>query len=261
MRQFILALLGIFLYVPGNSFAAGMFYLTSDQVELVKLLPPPPDPNSEAQKHDLSAVLAIQDQRTPKLIGRAEADNVLSVFRFNDVLGENFKADRLPFASGFFDRSHADARSIIIVTKNVWRRPRPFKVSNEVIALGTKPRTGFGYPSGTTIFGTLTAIILANMIPEKQKEIFERSAEFSANRLVLGVHYPTDIEAGRLAATLIAAALMKTPSFMRDFETAKMELRTALEYPIDAVVSADGATSAVASNIQTGSITNSPAVK
>ena len=46
-----------------------------------------------------------------------------------------------------------------------------------------------------------------------------------------GVHYPTDVEAGRITASVIAAGLFNDAAFQHDFATAKIELRQALGYP------------------------------
>jgi acid phosphatase (class A) len=66
------------------------------------------------------------------------------------------------------------------------------------------------------------------MVPEKSAELFARGREYGENRVLAGVHYPTDVEAGRLSATAIAAALMQNERFMKDFNQAKVELRQAL---------------------------------
>jgi acid phosphatase (class A) len=42
------------------------------------------------------------------------------------------------------------------------------------------------------------------------------------------VHFPTDIEAGRLAATAVAAALLENAALQAEFAAAKTELRQAL---------------------------------
>ena len=257
MRRFILAFCVLALFAGNSGFAEGLIYLSRDKVDLLKLLAPPPDPQSEAQKRDLAAVLEVQRTRTPALIARAEADNVLSIFRYNDVLGPNFTADRLPVTAAFFTRMHADARTVLNATKEAWNRPRPFNVSAEVIPLGEKPRTNFAYPSGTTIFGSLTAIFLANMVPEKRAELFARGVEFSANRVVLGVHYPTDIEAGRIAAAVMAAAFLQNPTFMTDFEGERSELRDVLGLRRDEPVVATGVGQPDAGEDVTGSVSRS----
>ncbi len=239
MRRLMSGLCVLVLFAGGSGFANDLIFLSRDKVKLLKLIAPTPDSQSEAQARDLAAVLEAQKNRTPELVARAEADNVLSIFRYGDVLGPNFTADRLPVSVDFFKRMHADARTILNATKEAWNRPRPYNVSAEVKPLGEKPRTNFAYPSGTTIFGSLTAIVLANMVPEKRAQLFERSVEFSANRIVLGVHYPSDIEAGRIAATVMAAAFLQNPAFMTEFEAARSELRHVLGFPRDEPVVAD----------------------
>jgi acid phosphatase (class A) len=65
------------------------------------------------------------------------------------------------------------------------------------------------------------------MVPEKATELYARGYQYGANRVIAGVHFPTDLEAGRMAATVIAAGLMQNPQFQSEFETAKAELRAA----------------------------------
>ena len=66
------------------------------------------------------------------------------------------------------------------------------------------------------------------MVPEKRSMLFARGAEYGYNRIIAGVHFPSDVMAGHIAATVIAASLMQTPTFSADFITAKMELRRVL---------------------------------
>ena len=116
---------------------------------------------------------------------------------------------------------------ILALTKDVWNRPRPFAVSTEVHAIGELSTSG-SYPSGHATRGQLTAIILANMVPEKSAQIYARGREYGENRIIAGVHFPSDIEGGRLSATAIAAVLMQNDQFKMDFNEAKAELRNVL---------------------------------
>ena len=236
MRKLALAISILLLLSGGDASAAELNYLTPTKVELLKLLPPPPPPQSEAQRRDMDAVMEAQKNRTPETVARALADDELSIYRFDDVLGPKFKAENLPVTNEFFKRMQADARLILNATKEAWVRLRPYKINSEIIVLGGTPRTNFAYPSGTTIFGTLTGIMLANMVPEKQVELFDRSAEYVANRVVLGVHYPSDIHASQMGATALAAAFFDTPAFKKDYEDARVELRTVLGYPVEPLV-------------------------
>ena len=228
---FVLSILA--LSPSGGALAQDMNFLTPNKVELLKVLPPPPPPNSEAQKEDVAAVLEVQKSRTPEIVKRAEADNVLSIWRYNDVLGPNFKAANLPVMDAFFRTMHADARSLLSQTKDAWKRVRPAAISSDVVPLGGQPRLPYGYPSGTTMFGHLTAIMLANMVPEKAFELYERSDQYSRNRVVLGVHYPRDAVVGAQAAAVAAQAFFNTPAFLKEYEPARDELRRVLGYPAE----------------------------
>ncbi len=211
--------------------AASVFYISRDQVDLSKLLAPPPDMQSDQQRRDIVAVLEAQKLRTPEQVARAIADSDASPFEIaGGVLGPNFTAARLPKTTAFFNHVYSDEHALLRAMKDVWNRPRPFAVSKEIKAVG-KPATGGSYPSGNSTRGYLTAIILANMLPEKKAELFARGRELGTDRVVAGDHFPTDIEAGRVAGTAIATGLMENAAFRQDFAEVKAELRRELGYP------------------------------
>ena len=66
------------------------------------------------------------------------------------------------------------------------------------------------------------------MVPEKRAAIFARAAEYGENRVILGVHFPSDIEAGRMNATAMIAVMMQNPDFKTDLAAARAEVRGVL---------------------------------
>jgi hypothetical protein len=70
--------------------------------------------------------------------------------------------------------------------------------------------------SGHATFAYVTAILFADMVPEKALAIFDRAAIIAHSRVVAGVHYPTDVEAGRI----IDNVFLHEPRFMVDFRGA-----------------------------------------
>jgi acid phosphatase (class A) len=193
----------------------------------MKLLPPPPALQSEEQKRDLDELLAIQKTRTSAQEQRALADATSGTFGFADVLGPKFTAAAVPKLALLMDKVRGDGAAVENAGKDSWKRPRPFETSKDIRAVGDLPK-GSSYPSGSSTVGYLTAVVLANMVPEKTAELFARGREAGYNRLVLGVHYPTDVQAGRLLGTAIATALFQNSTFLKDFAEAKAELRQAL---------------------------------
>jgi acid phosphatase (class A) len=139
-----------------------------------------------------------------------------------DVLGPDFNAERVPAVAALFAKIRGDAAVAFSAGKGAWNRPRPFVVSPEVDSLGKRPG-GSSYPSGSSTAGYLTPIILADMVPEKAAGLYARGREFGDDRVILGVHFTSDVEAGRFAATALAAALMQDAAFMKVFAAAKSE--------------------------------------
>jgi acid phosphatase (class A) len=217
----------ILLAVARPGAAAEATFVTPDRLDLTRVLPPPPAPESADQKRDLAAVLATQRSRTPGQSKRALADATAGAFGFADVVGPQFTAEGVPHVAALLGKVRGDAAVAFQAGKGVWNRPRPFVVSQRVSPVGDKPE-GSSYPSGASTANYLTAIVLANMVPEKSAAIYARGREFGDDRVILGVHFPTDVEAGRLAATAIAGVLFEDSAFLKQFDEAKSELRKAL---------------------------------
>ena len=78
----------------------------------------------------------MQESRTDIQVKRAIADNILSIYRFDDVLGPKFKKENLPVMDAFFEKLHGDQRAMLIAAKNALQRPRPAAAHKEVLALG-----------------------------------------------------------------------------------------------------------------------------
>ncbi len=66
---------------------------------------------------------------------------------------------------------------------------------------------------------------------EKATVIFERGKQFGFERLIGGVHYPSDVEAGRITGSVLAAELLRNAAFQADLARAAVEVRTALGLP------------------------------
>jgi acid phosphatase (class A) len=242
-------------------------YFQSGTLDLVDLVPPPPPPGSAAAARDLEAVLDAQ--RVAHQLGttaRAVADAEVNCLRFADVLGPNFSAARAPRAVYFLNRAAIAGSSASGPGKTYWWRLRPYMMSPRVERLadvapeavegpgplddfrgacnpGQPPRAArttaeldpqrgiTSYPSGHAAFGMSCAILLAEMVPEQRDALFVRGREYGLARLVVGAHFATDVEAGRVVAAVAAAQMQQNAAFRHDFELARIELRAALGLP------------------------------
>lgn len=211
--------------------AAKADYLPDAMPDLTVVVAPPPAQGSAAAANDLREVLALQQSRTAAQLAVADGDTHKSVFRFGDVLGTDFRADRLPFTENFFKRLAKEGAGPLKAAKDYWKRPRPYNASADVHPGIETEGTSPSYPSGHATFAYLTAVILATIVPEKRAEIFARAEVFARGRVIGGVHYPSDVEAGKVSGTVIAAAMLSNPAFRDDLSRATRETREAMGLP------------------------------
>jgi acid phosphatase (class A) len=204
-----------------------LHFLRPGQVDLTKILPPPPKPGSTAQQRDMAISLAWQARRTSTMEALAQADSDRSVFRFGLILGGSFANDRLPIAARFFDEVAADEAIVGAAAKTYWNRPRPFVTSARIRPCVEQPPTN-SYPSNHATIGMLYAQILARMLPEQRLRILARARQYAEDRVICGVHYTSDIEAGKRAGVIEAFAMFRNAAFEREFAAARIEIREAL---------------------------------
>ena len=184
--------------------------------------PPPPAAGSEAQNADISAVLELQQKRTEADCARARATANADY--------EFFWGDKNPFPSplpgavkDFFRRLDYDAGEAVSVMKNKFLRPRPFIAYKEVRPC-IKKSGGYSYPSGHASYSRIFAGVLGDIIPSRKDEFIKRADEIAMDRVLGGVHYPTDIAAGKVFGDEFHARLLKSPAYLQDIEKIKVLL-------------------------------------
>lgn len=234
MRGFATILtVGLAVALATSSVAEDLTPFTdAEHVNLAAILPPPPAQDSLRTKLELGEILTIQVTRTPAIEARAIADDrTEDVWRFADAIDNpKFTKENLPKFSSFMARVGRTAYVLSESAKKIWNRPRPYIWSDLVKPLAPLSKTG-AYPSGHTTFGTLDGIVLSNMLPERRAAIMSRAWEYGQNRIVAGMHYSSDVEAGRIAGSVIAATIANDDDYKAEFEAAKAELRSNLGLP------------------------------
>lgn len=226
-----------------------------------RLLAPPPS-DGEAQVRDIEAVRSAERTRTAEQSAMAEASSTVDVFLFSSVLGPAFTAERLPTTAAFFSRVYRSSLPYLQAAKDCWNRERPFVADPTLKPLersfastrlrsapapvqaassppGDSPCTAPAaatlyspsYPSGHATVGALMAILLAEMVPERRGALFSRGWEYGDARVISGVHFPSDVEAGRILGSLLAGLMLQDARFRADLGAARAELRALLGYP------------------------------
>lgn len=209
-------------------------YLPAGRPDSSILLAPPPLPGSAEQAADMAEVVALHHACTSNEAAIAFSEKKFSVFNFTPAIGTFFQAGKFPKTEVFFEKVQKDAASVTDVAKDFWHRPRPFIVDP---SLGSgKLEKSFSYPSGHATEGTVLALVLAEVFPEKRDDILAIGRSIGWHRLGIARHYPTDIYAGRVFAQAMVREMKSSASFQHDLAEVKKEIEAARKTPQTAAV-------------------------
>ncbi len=199
-------------------------YLAADSIDVRALLPDPPAPHSPISNGELEIVLAIQAEATPQGLSRAIAEDTMVVWLFADVLGPDFSAAKMPKTAAFLKQVERDSKAVSDRAKKIWARPRPCAQDTRVVLHTAKPSND-SYPSGHATRGAVWAEVLSLLAPDKAEAIHTRARLIGFDRMILGVHFPSDIAAGSALGTAIAEKMKQDAAFQQDLEAVRAEWR------------------------------------
>lgn len=87
-------------------------------------------------------------------------------------------------------------------------RPRPFQQFGDILCL-TAPLDRFSFPSGHTLHAVAFSLVAVQYYPGLIWLVLPFTVLVALSRLILGLHYPTDVLAGiALGGTVAIASLM-----------------------------------------------------
>jgi len=95
--------------------------------------------------------------------------------------------------------------AIYKLIKHATGRERPCTVNSRIL-LGTAPLDHYSFPSGHTLHAVAFTIVACSFYPTLGWLLIPFASLVAASRVILGLHYPTDVAAGAGIGTLIAIA-------------------------------------------------------
>lgn len=214
----------------GTGFLAG--YLSPAEAPRSDLFLPaaPETPPAAGSDDDLAARLAFSHRDQPRWAFAArDADlSFPSAARvFACALGFEPSEERTPHLTMLLRRTMGDAGLSTLAAKNKYRRPRPFVALKEQSCRpgdeGFLSKDG-SYPSGHAATGWAWALVLSELSPTRKEALLRRGLAFGQSRVHCGVHWQSDVDAGRVVGAAAVAALRNNATFLRQAELARAEI-------------------------------------
>ncbi len=204
-------------------------YLPAGEPDAIALLAPPPAAGSAEEKSDLAETSTVYAGATPAEIALGKEENKLTIFHYAPAIGPWFVPGKFPKTEALFKQVEAETKTVTDHAKNFWKRPRPYHLvpARFPHSIEHESPTHYSYPSGHSTRGTVFTLLLAELFPAKREAILAKGRETGWLRVQGGVHYPTDIYAGRVLGQELARDFLRRPEFQADLAAARAELAAA----------------------------------
>lgn len=218
--------------LAGQDEKNGKAYFTKDELpNMVNFLPPPPEFESTRFVADQIQYHWGKLQRLNK--ERADMAKRDAVYGMNTIiqeycpiLGLEITKEDTPELYTLMQDVGASCDSISDRAKQKYMRWRPFMYYNEPTLVPEQEeehRTNGSYPSGHTVLGWTMALLLSDINPAVADQLLARGYEYGQSRVIAGYHWQSDVDAGRLAASVLYAKLQGNERFREQLAKERQE--------------------------------------
>ena len=211
--------------------AVNAYFTTGEMPDMMVFLPGPPDSTSVAFMNDVARYYWGKEMRhDPERAAQATRDAVYGLetilTEFEEAFGMKISKEDTPEIYKVLLEGTATCDSICTKAKREYMRRRPFMVFNEsTLYPEDEPalRKNGSFPSGHTLLGWSSALLMMEINPDRATEILTRGYRYGENRLVVGAHWQSDTDAARLAASAAYARLHTSERFLEQMKKAREE--------------------------------------
>jgi len=224
------ALLAVAVLAYNRDALAESGYLAGHEVDFHEVLQGPPAADSPWDRSDQQLVEAYQKADEARFQS-AKLDQEELYPRFAEAFGHPIDKSTTPALVALLDRALLDVNATASAAKNYFHRERPFqrlklqRVCSKAAAVmpAAYAMRDPSYPSGHSTHGWTVAMILARVAPDRAQALMTRAQEYEESRLVCGMHFPTDVEAGQEVAIAVVSHLDASTEFQTDLARARKE--------------------------------------
>jgi len=228
---FLSLLLSVHLFAQEKSSAEKVhpFYFTENAPRIEKVLPDPPGMSDPLFFNDLSQYEWGKEQRSTERGDLAVKDAHINakyfMERFSPVMSRTVTPEKNPILFKLLSRAHLTEQQAGRSAKSYFHRVRPYQQFNEPTSVPDheNPTDFTSYPSGHTHASWLVGMILTAIDPANTEGIMKVAFELGQSRVIVGFHYQSDVDAGRVAGSITFARLCAMPEFIGMLQAAAAE--------------------------------------
>lgn len=177
-------------------------------LQMKALLGDYPAKGSAAEAEDFRILFEYQKNRTSTDCSNAESEETANFMNMFAGKSGPFTASEGKKIELKVEKLYAPYRPNVSNAKLLFKRKRPYLTNSQIVPC-VRLENSYAYPSGHTSMAYAYAAILAKMYPEKEAEFIKRAEQIGLNRVIGGVHHPSDIAAGKKLGDYIGTMIDK----------------------------------------------------
>ena len=229
------------MMAASTAFAAGdetnghAYFTKAELPDMTKILPPFPEFESARfvadQSQHLWGKLMRQDEARA---AQAQRDAVYSmqtvIDAYSPLIGLEITKEGTPEIYSILQDVCASCDSIYSGAKAKFNRQRPYAYYDEGTLIPEKEekhRNEGSYPSGHTVFFWTSALLLSDISQsnEAMEKLLARGYEFGQSRVIAGYHWQSDVDAGRMAGSVLYQLIRSHERFIGQLAKARAEFK------------------------------------
>lgn len=205
------------------------FYTTEQAPHMENVIPAPPSLTDARFYDDWTQYQwgrSVRDtDRGKQAVADAHLGATYFLTRFGEAVGRDMKPDTYPELYRLISRLHLTEQQAGASAKRYFHRVRPYQQFHEATSVPEheNQQDFTSYPSGHTHVSWLVGLTLTAIDPEHTEQIMKVAYELGQSRVIVGFHYQSDVDAGRVMGSVTFARLWADEAFQKMFDKARRE--------------------------------------
>ncbi len=179
--------------------------------------------NSPEWRSEVSQILKMQKNLDLEDLDQAVEEKHLQPETIAQKIDPKLTRADYPKLYHLLDRVGDTSRGVTDNIKAHFDQTRPYLADSRIKML-ISPSKGGSYPSGHATGSYIYAHVMSLLIPQQREEFQNLAEKIAQHRILIGMHYPRDIRAGKELSFLVIGGLTQSSDFQKDLGKAALEI-------------------------------------